>query len=197
GGDLVGGLCDGDPVTGSRNPLWDGPYQNLIDIFGRGDIYNLPPGLRDRRFFFQQYTIALTKYLKAFGLKGHNATLSDVANVKLDMENAFWDISDVNQFDKIEYIDRDYVDATHEPTNFEYGSDIKVGNQRTTQWDRKMSRAERAMYQSMMGNSTLPLGKKDNVRLSNLFGSNVLSGVWFQPQVLGVPTWTSVECATT
>jgi hypothetical protein len=193
GVDLVGGGCDGDPIGGTAPAMWDGPFQKVIEIFGKGDLYSLPPALRDRRFFFQQYTLAHTKYLKAFGLKGHAATLTDVDNVKIDLENTFWDISDINQFDKIEYVDRDYVDATHEPTNFEYGSDPKVANQRTTTWDRKMSRAERAMYQSLLGSSTLPLGKKDNVRFSNMFGTDVLSGAWYQGSV----AWESVACATT
>jgi hypothetical protein len=159
--------------------------------------------VRDRRFFFQQYTLALVKYLKAYGVSHalatpRDPTLSEVANVKLDTENVFWDISDVNLFDKIEYIERDFVtagtDLTDEPIDFEYGSDIKVANQRTTNWDHKMSRSERAMYQSLMGNSTAPLGKLEAAQITNLFGTDVLAGTtWYQ----GAAAWESLACATT
>jgi hypothetical protein len=181
----------GDPINDPTFALWDGAYQRVINVFGKADVFNLPPAARDRRFFFQQYTLALTKYMKAYGAKSAVTPFVeplpiDVANVNLDMENVFWDISDINQFDKIEYVERDFVDATHEPTNFEYGSDIKVANQRTTNWDRKMSRAERAMYQSLLGNGTTALGKVDNVRFTNMFGSDILPSLW-----------QSVGCATT
>ncbi len=187
GSDFAAAGCNGDSANANPGlPLWDGTYQRVIDVFGRSDVFNLPPAARDRRFFFQQYSLALVKYLKAFGTKQHLVTPADVAAVKLDFENVFWDISDSLQFDKIEYIERAFVDATHEPTNFEYGSDIKVANQRTTNWDRKMSRAERAMYQSMLGNSTKALGVIDNVRFTNLFGTNILPSLW-----------ENVTCATT
>ncbi len=175
--------ASGDPINDPGFPLWDGAYQRVINVFGKGDIFNLPPAVRDRRFFFQQYSLALVKYLKAYGTASGitpfvEPTQAQVTGVKLDFENVFFDISDLNQFDKIEYIERDFVDATHEPTNFEYGSDIKVANQRSTKWDRKMSRAERAMYQAFAGKSTAALGKFDHVRLSNMFGSNILTSLW-------------------
>src|SRR5205085_2254921 len=116
----------------------------VIQFLGKGDVFNLPPPVRDRRYFFRLYSLALVKYMKAFG-KAYSIAPSTPASwvvnpgglhaTKLDMENIFFEVSDTDSFDKVEYVERDFVDATHEPTNFEYGTDVKIGNQRTTQWD--------------------------------------------------------------
>jgi len=54
----INDLANGNPGL----PLWDGTYQRVIDVFGKSDVFNLPPAARDRRFFFQQYSLALVKY---------------------------------------------------------------------------------------------------------------------------------------
>ncbi len=184
-------LTPGDPKLlfgdGDYGSLWDTAYRHVIKVMGNGDVFRLPSDVRDRRFFFRHYSIALVKYMKAYGVKRATTTPADVANQQLDMENIFFEVSDFDSYDKVEYIDREFVDATHEPTNFDYGTDVKVGNQRETKWDRKMSRPERALYQAMLPDTTSPLGKIDNVRLTNMFGSPILTANWESAQCAAGP----------
>src|SRR6185369_11976704 len=62
-GDPKAFICD-DPVNFEgcdTGPLWDFSFQRVKQVMGKGDIYNLPAEVRDRRFFFQQYAVALVR----------------------------------------------------------------------------------------------------------------------------------------
>src|SRR5262249_48887908 len=151
-------FCD-DPTTktscnstvdGPGGPLWDHSMLRVLRILGKGDIFNLPSDVRDRRYFFRIYSIALVKYLMVVGRYGTNLTPAQVLGVKIDLESLFFDNNFSNAFDKAEYVDRSFMDAQH-PTfvDFEYGTDVKVANQQYTNWFRRLSRPEKALYQSM------------------------------------------------
>ena len=186
-------FCD-DPLSrtscnGSSSalggPVWDESFRRVIQVLGKGDVFNLPVDARDRRYFFRHYSIALIKYLKAYGSKATGLLPADVAAQAIDLENLLFDISDTDSDDQVKYVERDFVDATHEPTTFIYQSDVKVGNQRQTHWDRRLDRDEEAMYKAIQEDRSLPLGKEEPFNLTNLFGSPILTG-----------NWESVTCAT-
>jgi hypothetical protein len=166
-------------VDGPGGPLWDASLQRVLRIMGKGDIFNLPSDVRDRRYFFRWYAIALIKYLKGVGEHGANLSPQQVADTKIDLESLFFDNNFQNAFDKAEYVERGHMDAAHPvPLDFEYGSDTKVANQRYTNWFRRLSRPELALFQSMQTDRTRPPGAENNVLLTNLFGSPVLKNAY-------------------
>ncbi len=117
---------------------------------------------------------------------------SKVAAEQIDMESLFFDNNNQgvgNGFDKFEYIDREFIGKGQEgtagqasnyiPWDFEYGSDIIGGNQRYDNWYRRMDREEIAMYASMLTDKVNHTpGQENNVNITNLFGSPVLSSAY-------------------
>jgi hypothetical protein len=207
-GDLS--TCNGTLASPGLS-FWDGSLQRVIQVMGGGDIFNLPVEVRDRRYFFRMYALAFVKYLKAAGA-AYNPTTNPsvqvteaaISAVKVDLENTFFDVSEESAFegfDKIEYIERSFVDSNNLPIDFEYGTDVKVGNQRTTEWYRRMDREEAAMYQSMQTLKTNPIGSENNLTVTNLFGNPILAAGWAsylcakgadpnpQANCGGVPAW--------
>ena len=65
------------------------------------------------------------------------------------------------------------------PEDYEYGSDVKVANQRYTYWYKRMDREELAMYQALSPVKTDPPGAHANfgVNLTNMAGSSILAGI--------------------
>jgi hypothetical protein len=166
-------------VDGPGGPLWDASLVRVILVLGKGDLFKLPADVRDRRYFFRWYSIALIKYLKAVARHGTRATPEDVAAEPIDLESLFFDNNFQAAFDKAEYVDRSFMDAAHPiPVDFEYGSDTKVANQQYTNWFRRLTRPERAVYASLRTNPARPLGSENNVLLTNLFGSPVLQAMY-------------------
>jgi hypothetical protein len=189
--------CDG-PGTGS---MFDTLVSHVTRVMGGGNINKVPAELRDRRYYFRHFGVALVKYLKAYGAfdpakrdfypsdtqNGPGMGPTVVKNQAVDLESLFFDNSFGNLFDKIEYIERDFMTTTapnNVPWDFEYGTDVKFGNQRYDNWYRRMDREEVALYTAMtvagagQTTKTDPPGKQNTVNLTNLFGSPVLSGAY-------------------
>lgn len=139
------------------------------------------------------------------GTVGGGLGPSDVMTQPVDQESLFFDylfqtgVGQGQTFDKFEYVDRDFIgqgagqsDCTTQfglsncvPWDFEYGCDLLGGNQRYDNWYRRMDREEVAMYSAMLENKTDNPGQENNVNVTNLAGSPLLSSVW--------PSW---ACAT-
>ncbi len=197
------GDCDG-PGNGS-------PYDTLVAhvqrVMGGGNLFKVPAEFRDRRYFFRWFGVALVKYLKAYGAAnpatrdavvrtvplGTGRTVATgllptaIKNQKIDLESLFFDNSFSQLYDKIEYIERDFMTATGDtsvPWDFEWGIDVKFGNQRYQNWFRRLDREEQALYTAMTVagpnamTKTDPPGKQKTVTLTNLFGSPVLANAY-------------------
>jgi hypothetical protein len=59
--------------------------------------------------------------------------------------------------------------------DFEYGTDVKSGNQRYWNFYRREDREERALFQAMATDKTKSAGSENNVNLTNLWGSSILT----------------------
>lgn len=182
-------------------PFWDNSLQQVVRIMGHGDILSLPPELRDRRYFFRWFGVANIKYMKAYARCGASCTPADIASQPIDMESLFFDNNYLNQFDKFEYIDRSVVQNPPPasqpylgvPMDYEYGTDVKAGNQRYTNWYRRLDREENAMFTAFNVNKADLPGQENFVNLTNMFGSPVLLNA-IDPAT-GNPAFPSYECA--
>ncbi|MGZ3421165.1 MAG: hypothetical protein ACXVEE_25040 [Polyangiales bacterium] len=177
-GDPKAIICD-DPTTYEGcdlGPLWDFSFQRVKQVMGKGDVFNLPAEIRDRRFFFQKFAVALVRYMKAVGV---GKPLEDLSTIKIDQEALFFDNSFSNQFDKAEYVERDFMDAAHPyPIDFEYGTDVKTGNQRYTHFFGRLDREEKALYQAMAEDKAAVPGIQNNLQITNLAGSPLLASAF-------------------
>ena len=171
------------------------PYETGVGqvtrTLGRGVPSAVPSEFRDRRFFFRWWGVALVKYLKAYGaMPAATRDLlpaagglgpTKVKNQKIDLESLFFDNSLGNLFDKVEYIERDFMGTTADntaPWDFEYGIDVKFGNQRYDNWFRRLDREEAQMFSAMATDKNGLPGKENNISLTNLFGSPVLANAF-------------------
>jgi hypothetical protein len=185
--------CYADAAHGpAKGPFWDQALQQVTKVLGNGDILSLPPAVRDRRYFFRWFGIADVKYLKAYGAAmtagtdPTKITPTIVANTTIDLESLFFDNSFANQFDKIEYIDRSVVvnppPAGQEylgvPMDYEYGTDVKAGNQRYTNWYRRLDREENALFKAYLRDPSKLPGQENSLNLTNMFGSPVLANAY-------------------
>lgn len=191
-------------TDGEYGYFWDMSLQWVTRVMGRGDVHNLPAEVGDRRFFFKYFGIAMVKYLHAYGRvvdaggdPTNAATLNPavVAAEPIDLETLFFDNQFGAQFDKFEYIDLSsiagYAGNTQTPDpnkpylsvpwDYEYGTDVKVANQRYTNWYKRMDREEIALYQALSPVKTDPPAAHANygVNLTNMYGSPVLAGSQF------------------
>jgi hypothetical protein len=200
---LFPGVSSPDGYIGfDYGAFWDESLGWVVRIMGKGDINNLPPAVRDRRYFFKWFGVAWIKYMKAFGAvvaAGKNpydpAVLNPaaVAGQPIDLETLFFDNSPGLQFDKFEYIDLATVagfagnTTAYDPSkpylgipmDVEYGTDVKTANQRYTYWYKRMDREELSMYQALSPVKSDPPGAHANfgVNITNMFGSPVLTNI--------------------
>jgi hypothetical protein len=135
----------------------------------------------------------MTKYLKAYGTlldAGKDPTDTTiltpdvVAAQPIDLETLFFDNEQGGTFDYFEYIDLASVNPSPPkgqeylavPMDYSYGNDVLGGNQRYTNYYRRLDREENALYAALSENKALPPGMNANhgVNLTNMFGSPVL-----------------------
>jgi hypothetical protein len=195
--------------AGLSSSLWDGTFKRVLQVLGRGQILNLPPEARDRKFYLKIFARAYIKYLMNAATFPNDLRLPASAQLEPD-HLIFDDLGYENE--KFEYIDRRFVTATDEPLRFQYEVLIISGNHRDQKYQRRMGRAEKTLYQAMAVDKTLPAGarapacaanpstcaltefqKESNVRITNLIGSPVLRDGWTGSASCG---YTSYQCAT-
>jgi hypothetical protein len=113
-----------------------------------------------------------------------------VAAEPIDLETLFFDNSFGASFDKFEYIDLSTVAGygpnqtqpnanqpyLQVPFDYEYGTDVKIANQRYANWYKRLDREEIALYQALSPVKSDPPASHANygVNLTNMFGSPVL-----------------------
>jgi len=172
---------------------WFASYQWVTRIMGHGNVNSLPLSARDRRYYYYWFGVAMTKYLKAYGaLLDANKDPTDptlltpnvVAAQPIDLETLFFDNEQGGTFDYFEYIDLESIVANPPagqeylkvPLDYSYGNDVLGGNQRYTNYYRRLDREENALYTALAENKSAPPAANANhgVNLTNMFGSPVL-----------------------
>ncbi len=210
----VGETFGGGENQAAYGPWWDISVAWVTRIMGKGDIYNLPQAAADRRYFFKWFGVAMVKYLRAYGdlvaqgVAPDPTTLTPtlVAAEPIDMETLFFDNEFGNQFDKFEYIDMTtvagYAGNTTAadpnkpylvtPMDYEYGTDVRVANQRYSNWYKRLDREELALYMALSPNKSDPPAAHASygVNLTNMYGSSVLAAAAGYN-----PALASYECA--
>jgi hypothetical protein len=198
--------CFSGPPGLSFSPFSAAVYW-VTRLLGHGSLQSLPAELQDRRYYFKWYAVAFMKYLKAYSdftpaanrdhypgdPMGGGVGPSNVATQYIDLESLFFDNNNLpeqggNSFDKFEYIDRENIGKGQEgtdaqrfnfiPWDFEYGCDLIGGNQRYDNYYRRMDREEIALYSAMLEDKTHTPGQENNVNITNLFGSPLLTGAY-------------------
>ena len=184
-----------DTAEAAVGSPFDTTFAQVTRTLGGGDLFALPPDVRDRRYFFRFWAIALVKYLKAYGVSltlpvgnpgiGH-PTPAQVHATTYDSQALFFD--SIPGQDKIEYVERAFMGTTHKPLDFEYGTDVLTSNQKFTNFYLKLEREEAAMYAVMATNKAADLGAQNNLQVTNLFGSPVLANYGFSSYACAVTT---------
>lgn len=169
-------------LGGVVGDIFSTSYARALAVFGKGKTANMPPEIRDGRFFFKQFTYAFNKYLLAAGK--NQETAQGVHAIKVNDDDFFFDSAGAGQFESGEYIDRTSVGQ--DPNGF-LGmtdviivADIKNGILNDYFFDRQFPRQEVAIYQAYR-DTTKPgaVGADaDSVLMTNIFGSPILKGIY-------------------
>jgi hypothetical protein len=167
--------------------VFQASYAKVLSVFGKGDVNNLPTDVQDIRFFFKMYTMALVKHLVVAG----QLNPPDLSTVVLDLDNLFFDSIGAGQFEKAEYVERQYASATQAPTDFVFSADVKNGIMDSYEFARELYRGEAAIYQAVLENPGDALGQENSGILTNVFGSPLLQGLYHD-----TATNTAYYCAT-
>jgi hypothetical protein len=159
--------------------MFDGSFQRVLQVLGKGNIFALPAQARDRRYFFQKWSEAYVKYLRAYGENGTQVPdLSPTAYDKWNPDPDHFIFDDEgNGVERFEYVDRTYAGTNRLPVSIEYQALIHSGNQQYVNYRNRFVRAEIAVYKAMqVTKDPTKIGDKDNdnVWLTNLVGSPVL-----------------------
>jgi hypothetical protein len=178
---------------GFASSVWDGTYKRVLDYLANGNIYDLPPEARDRKFYFKLWGHAYIKYLKAAALYPTDLSKPEFDQYEPEPDHLIFDDLGAEN-EKFEYIDRRFVTDKLEPIKFEYEALVTAGNQRDSKFHRRMTRAERTLYKAMSVDKSAAPGKDDNTRLTNIVGSIILRDNWIGTGLEGKDAY---FCATT
>jgi hypothetical protein len=203
--------CDVE-IGGLRSSLLDGSWQRVLQYLGGDNPLNVPPALRDRKYYFRLWAKALVKYLKAATLfpTDLNALPADACGPQIEGRHScdpepdhliFDQVTNFSDHDNFEYIDRRFVNKELEPIKVQYDILINSSNQQEWKFSRRMTRGERALYTAMAGNDRnspdwAPGGKEDNLRITNLLGSPIIANAGFRGSSTK-PEKDAYYCATT
>jgi hypothetical protein len=192
-------FCKLQYTDGAGNKVLAGSHKRVIDVLGKGKEGNLPPALRDRKFYFRHLAAAIVKYLKAAPPEPTMPQPKDLAdpdympggtackgagglvepwNCEPEPDHLLFDqVIDNSDRDKWEYIDRRFQVNGKEPMKVEYEILINSSNQQNWKYHRKLTRPERALYDAFAG-SGADAHREANLRLTNLVGSPILEGIY-------------------
>jgi hypothetical protein len=175
-----------DPVIGGADDTFINGTDNLLQgsllqatyVIGHGNINLVPPAARDWRYFLKFWGQAYVKYLLN---RSQNPTWHDLyADTckpgpckQVNQDALFFDL--LNGLDKFEYIDRELATTLGAPVDFEYEILLPASNTQAMNSYQRLTRAESALYQSMLTDKTQVPGSNENVFLTDLFGSPAIN----------------------
>ncbi len=183
-----------DPVAGlganaliTQANLLQASLQQVTAVLGHGDVTKLPPATRDWRFYFVQWANAYIGYMlnrhqftSGAGpqLTWHDLYADHVASThklrQVNQDNLFFDLE--NGIDKFEYVDRTNASTLGAPVDFEYLVLLNSSNVQNFNYYQRLTRAENALYTSMLTDKTQVPGSNENVNISDVFGSIAIAG---------------------
>jgi hypothetical protein len=135
----------------------------------------IPSTLADRRFYFQQFILALIKYLHVAG--NPNATLADIDAAESNADDIYFD-SQGGGFESGAYVDRTSVNSLGQaPTVLTVGTNLTTSVLNNFDFTRFNTRGENLLYNVL---TTTP-GDKPGAEaqyVTNLVGSPVLQNVY-------------------
>jgi hypothetical protein len=167
-------FCGLDPY-GATGDTFSTSFAQVLKIFGRGKLVNLPPDVQDVRFFFKMFSIAFLKYM--LYAAAENPVVTDLSTKTLDYDNLFFDSVGAGQFEICEYVDRRFASTTQDPTDFVLGADVRNGIFDSYEFSRDILRGETAIYTATRLNSSHGIGQETPL-LTNVFGSPVLQAAY-------------------
>lgn len=198
--------CGKDDAIGQQGTIFDTAFHRVITYLGRGDANGIAPALRDRKYYLTQFGYALVKYLMTAGLSPRPTDLNlpmygptgTACNGRTCEPNP-----DHLQFDQngqgsdamtLNYIDRRWVDHGKDPISFQYQILVNSGNQQETRFRQHLDRDERGLFTAMQSDrSKALLDESNNLRLTNLIGSQIITDRWKDSGVAGKDAY---YCAT-
>jgi hypothetical protein len=136
---------------------------------------NTPVELTDTRFYFQQWILALVKYLQS--ANDPNATLATIDANTIDANNLFFD-SNGGGFETGEYVFRNFVNSNKQaPTAVEVTTNLLTSVINDFNFDRYNFRGEKALYSLLRHNQADQPGAEP-ILLTNMVGSSVLANAF-------------------
>lgn len=192
-------FCGSPSLYGQSNDLLDASLATVTQIMADGDPANLPPGVGDRRYFFQMFTQALAKYFVSGaathtgecggatppGYCGNPATTNAFdpvpyfGNVAINTDDLFFDSYGGNA-NRGEFVQYDFADATHDPMGFNISTLLIGSNLQEEHFYRRLDREERALFKAMENADAKAAGQAAWALLRDSSGK-VLKDEWGVP----------------
>ena len=156
--------------------LVQGSLQQVQYVMGHGNVNLVPAAARDWRYYFQFFAQSYVKYMlnRSKNPTWHDLyanTCGGVANGcrQVNQDQLFFDLN--NGLDKFEYVDRSMAQQLGAPVDFEYDMLINSSNTQQMNAYQRLTRAENAVYTSMLQDKSKVPGSNENVNVSDLFGA--------------------------
>ena len=164
-------FCGAPSLYGQDNDLLDAALAQVTQIMGNGNPNSLPVGTGDRRYFLSFFTQALAKYFisgaathtgecggPAATLPGYcspapatTTTFDPVpyfGDTVLNTDDFFFDSFGGNA-NRGEFIQYDFADPTHDPTDFQISMLLIGSNLQEEHFFRRLDREERALFEAL------------------------------------------------
>ncbi len=191
------GSCDGGdqsgPTGGFGGYLFSQMQYEVQNHYGT--LANTPADLASRRFYFQQWILALVKYLKS--ADDPNATLLTIDSNVVDPNNLFFD-SAGGGFETGTYVETSTVNSKMQaPTALSVTTNLTTSVINDFDFERYNFRGEKALYTAMTSTPG-DLPGSEPLYVSNIVGAPILAteyAAFAANPVAGTPD-TRYECAT-
>jgi hypothetical protein len=167
------GNCQGGTAGGPLGPYYFNAMQAAVQaVYGTNQV---PEPLSSRRFYFQQWILAVIKYLQT--ADNPNATLAQIDANTVDPNQLFFD-SAGGGFENGNYVFRNDVNsAMQPPTIVNVSTNLLTSVVNNFTFARYNFRGDKALYTALTTTATDQLGAEP-IYLSNLVGSPVLQATY-------------------
>jgi hypothetical protein len=152
-------------------------------VMGKGNLQAIPANARDWRYYFQFWAQSFMSYMlnRSKDPTWYDLWKNTCGGVaggcrQVNQDQLFFDLN--NGLDKFEYVDRTQAATLGAPLDFEY--DVLITSTNTQQMNayQRLTRAENALYTSMLQNKKNVPGSNENVNVSDLFGSPAIAAAF-------------------